>query len=61
MESAARHGLDGTLARWSLRDLATRSLTAAVRAIKAGVPCAGDGRAARHLENLASRLSLDLG
>ena len=60
MESAARHGLRGALGRFSLGDIAARALSAAVRALDSGLPCAGDGSGARHLESLASRLSLDL-
>jgi len=61
MDSASRQGLDGSFGRFSLREMATRTLRSAVLALERGMPCAGDGGAVRHLESLASRLSLDLG
>jgi len=60
MDSAARLGLDGKQGRFGLRDLAARSLAAAVRAIHCGIPCAGDGAAVRHLERLAAHLGLNV-
>ena len=61
MDSAARLGLEGRYGRFGMREMATRALGAAVHAVGRGMPCAGAGGAARHLEGLASRLSLDLG
>jgi glutamate--cysteine ligase len=60
MDSAARHGLDGTVGRWSVRELAQRAVGHAVRAIERGVPCAGDGSSVRYLERLASFVNLDV-
>jgi len=60
MDSAAKHGLDGTAGGWGLRELAARSLTAAVRGLEHGLPCAGGRRAVGHLERLASHLDLDV-
>jgi len=60
MDSAARLGLDGEQGRFGLRDLAARSLAAAVRAIQCGIPCAGDGAAVRHLERLAAHHGLNV-
>ena len=60
MDSAAKHGLDGTAGRWALRDLAARALGAAVRGMQRGIPCFGDHAPTGHLERLASHLHLDL-
>jgi glutamate--cysteine ligase len=60
MDSAAKHGLDGTAGRFGLRELAARSLAAAIRGLQRGIPCAGDHTPSGHLERLASHLHLDL-
>ena len=60
MDSAAKHGLDGTAGRWGLRELAARALAAAVRGLQRGLPCPGDPSCTGHLERLASSLHLDL-
>ena len=60
MDSAARHALDGTLGALPLREVATRVLGQARRALLEGAPCAGDGRAARHLERLAAQCGLEI-
>jgi glutamate--cysteine ligase len=60
MDSAARSGLDGRLGRHGLRELAARTLTAAARALRDGVPCAAGPAGTRDLEALGARLGLDV-
>ena len=61
MLSAARQGLDGKIGRFGIREAAERAVTAAVRGLAAGAPCAGDpSEAVRPLERLADHLGLEI-
>jgi glutamate--cysteine ligase len=61
MDSAARLGLEGSIGRTSIREAASRALSASMRALSRGAPCAGDpSEAVRPLERLAERCGLEV-
>ncbi len=61
LDSASRDGLDGSLGRWKIRDIAGRALGAAVCGLQRGVPGSGDpAESVRPLEELAAPLGLDV-
>jgi glutamate--cysteine ligase len=58
MAVAARDGLSGRLGRRGVAELSAEALSIALRGLRSGAACAGDGSAIRALERLAERRGL---